>query len=127
VHRPCTGEAVDVVGGSVLTPEPVIKLAGELQTSIEAVRQVRASDNRQSCVTGSLPEREPLTLYVSTDAQDLTSRLAQLKATGCERVLREKISRPPRSPFTVHQQQPRDGRRPDVPAGACAPQRAPWT
>ena len=64
---------------------------------------------------------------VSTDAQDLTSRLAQLKATGCERVLREKISRPPRSPFTVHQQRPRDGRRPDVPAGACAPQRAPWT
>ena len=99
----------------------VIKLAGELQTSIEAVRQVRGSDNRQSCVTGSLPEREPLTLYVSTDAQDLTSRLAQLKAAGCERVLREKISR---SPFTVHQHQPRDGRRPDVPSGACALQRA---
>jgi hypothetical protein len=66
-------------------------------------------------------------LYVSTDAQDLTSWLAQLKAAGCERVLREKISRPPRSPFTVHQHQPRDSHRPDVPAGACAPQREPWT
>ena len=29
---------------------------------------------------------------VSTDAQDLTSKLAQLKAAGCERVFREKIS-----------------------------------
>ena len=29
---------------------------------------------------------------VSTDAQDLTSQLAQLKAAGCERVFREKIS-----------------------------------
>jgi len=29
---------------------------------------------------------------VSTDAQDLTSQLAQLKAVGCERVFREKIS-----------------------------------
>jgi DNA invertase Pin-like site-specific DNA recombinase len=28
---------------------------------------------------------------VSTDAQDLTSQLAQLKAAGCERVFREKI------------------------------------
>jgi hypothetical protein len=30
---------------------------------------------------------------VSTDAQDLTSQLAQLKAAGCERVFREKICR----------------------------------
>jgi DNA invertase Pin-like site-specific DNA recombinase len=29
---------------------------------------------------------------VSTNAQDLTSQLAQLKAAGCERVFREKIS-----------------------------------
>ena len=29
---------------------------------------------------------------VSTDAQDLTSQLAQLSAAGCERVFREKIS-----------------------------------
>jgi DNA invertase Pin-like site-specific DNA recombinase len=29
---------------------------------------------------------------VSTDAQDLTAQLAQLKAAGCERVFREKIS-----------------------------------
>ena len=29
---------------------------------------------------------------VSTDSQDLTSQLAQLKAAGCERVFREKIS-----------------------------------
>src|SRR5208282_437457 len=29
---------------------------------------------------------------VSTDAQDLTSQLAQLKAAGCERTFREKIS-----------------------------------
>ena len=29
---------------------------------------------------------------VSADAQDLTSQLAQLKAAGCERVFREKIS-----------------------------------
>jgi DNA invertase Pin-like site-specific DNA recombinase len=29
---------------------------------------------------------------VSTDAQDLTSQLAQLKAAGCERIFREKIS-----------------------------------
>lgn len=29
---------------------------------------------------------------VSTDAQDLTSQLAQLKAVGCERVFREKVS-----------------------------------
>jgi DNA invertase Pin-like site-specific DNA recombinase len=29
---------------------------------------------------------------VSTDAQDLTSQLVQLKAAGCERVFREKIS-----------------------------------
>jgi DNA invertase Pin-like site-specific DNA recombinase len=29
---------------------------------------------------------------VSTDAQDLTSQLAQLKAAGCERVFKEKIS-----------------------------------
>src|SRR5277367_5714678 len=29
---------------------------------------------------------------VSTDAQDLTSQLAQLKVAGCERVFREKIS-----------------------------------
>ena len=29
---------------------------------------------------------------VSTDAQDLTSQLAQLKAAGCQRVFREKIS-----------------------------------
>src|ERR1700684_3635280 len=29
---------------------------------------------------------------VSTDAQDLRSQLAQLKAAGCERVFREKIS-----------------------------------
>jgi DNA invertase Pin-like site-specific DNA recombinase len=29
---------------------------------------------------------------VSTDAQDLTSQLTQLKAAGCERVFREKIS-----------------------------------
>ncbi|MGP0059028.1 MAG: recombinase family protein [Beijerinckiaceae bacterium] len=29
---------------------------------------------------------------VSTDAQDLTSQLAQLKAAGCEKVFREKIS-----------------------------------
>ena len=29
---------------------------------------------------------------VSTDAQDLTTQLAQLKAAGCERVFREKIS-----------------------------------
>jgi DNA invertase Pin-like site-specific DNA recombinase len=29
---------------------------------------------------------------VSTDAQDLTNQLAQLKAAGCERVFREKIS-----------------------------------
>jgi DNA invertase Pin-like site-specific DNA recombinase len=29
---------------------------------------------------------------VSTDAQDLTSQLSQLKAAGCERVFREKIS-----------------------------------
>jgi DNA invertase Pin-like site-specific DNA recombinase len=29
---------------------------------------------------------------VSTDAQDLTSRLAQLKAAGCEKVFREKIT-----------------------------------
>jgi DNA invertase Pin-like site-specific DNA recombinase len=29
---------------------------------------------------------------VSTDAQDLTSQLAQLKAAGCERVFREKVS-----------------------------------
>ena len=29
---------------------------------------------------------------VSTDAQDLTSQLAQLKATGCEKVFREKIT-----------------------------------
>ena len=29
---------------------------------------------------------------VSTDAQDLTSQLAQLKAAGCEKVYREKIS-----------------------------------
>jgi DNA invertase Pin-like site-specific DNA recombinase len=30
---------------------------------------------------------------VSTDAQDLTSQLAQLKAAGCEKVFREKITR----------------------------------
>jgi predicted site-specific integrase-resolvase len=30
---------------------------------------------------------------VSTDAQDLTSQLAQLKAAGCVHVLREKVSR----------------------------------
>jgi len=94
--------------------------------SIEAVRQVRGNDNRQSRVAGSLPEREALTLYVSTDAQDLTSRLAQLKAAGCERVLRKKISRSPRSPSPFANTS-RDGRRPDVPAGACAPQRAPST
>jgi DNA invertase Pin-like site-specific DNA recombinase len=29
---------------------------------------------------------------VSTDAQDLTSQLAQLKAAGCTRVFREKVS-----------------------------------
>jgi DNA invertase Pin-like site-specific DNA recombinase len=29
---------------------------------------------------------------VSTDAQDLTSQLAQLKAAGCEKVYREKIT-----------------------------------
>ncbi|MGO9047527.1 MAG: recombinase family protein [Xanthobacteraceae bacterium] len=29
---------------------------------------------------------------VSTDAQDLTSQLAQLKASGCERIFREKIT-----------------------------------
>ena len=29
---------------------------------------------------------------VSTDAQDLTSQLAQFKAAGCERIFREKIS-----------------------------------
>ena len=29
---------------------------------------------------------------VSTDAQELTTQLAQLKAAGCERVFREKIS-----------------------------------
>jgi DNA invertase Pin-like site-specific DNA recombinase len=29
---------------------------------------------------------------VSTDAQDLTGQLAQLKAAGCERVFREKVS-----------------------------------
>src|SRR5271163_226630 len=29
---------------------------------------------------------------VSTDAQDLTNQLAQLKAAGCERIFREKIS-----------------------------------
>jgi len=29
---------------------------------------------------------------VSTDAQDLTNQLAQLKAAGCERVFREKVS-----------------------------------
>jgi DNA invertase Pin-like site-specific DNA recombinase len=29
---------------------------------------------------------------VSTDAQDLTSQLAQLKAAGCQRIFREKIS-----------------------------------
>jgi H+/Cl- antiporter ClcA len=45
---------------ATLLSKPVIKRASELQRSIEAVRQVRGSDNRQSCVTGSLPEREPL-------------------------------------------------------------------
>ena len=30
--------------------------------------------------------------HVSTDAQDLSTQLAQLKAAGCERVFREKIS-----------------------------------
>jgi DNA invertase Pin-like site-specific DNA recombinase len=29
---------------------------------------------------------------VSTDAQDLTSQLAQLRAAGCEKVFREKIT-----------------------------------
>jgi DNA invertase Pin-like site-specific DNA recombinase len=29
---------------------------------------------------------------VSTDAQDLTSQLAQLKGAGCEKVFREKIT-----------------------------------
>jgi DNA invertase Pin-like site-specific DNA recombinase len=29
---------------------------------------------------------------VSTDAQDLTSQLAQLKAAGCEMISREKIT-----------------------------------
>ena len=29
---------------------------------------------------------------VSTDAQDLTSQLAQLKTAGCEKVFREKIT-----------------------------------
>ena len=29
---------------------------------------------------------------VSTDAQDLARQLAQLKAAGCERVFREKVS-----------------------------------
>jgi DNA invertase Pin-like site-specific DNA recombinase len=29
---------------------------------------------------------------VSTDAQDLTSQLAQLKAAGCDKVFREKIT-----------------------------------
>ena len=29
---------------------------------------------------------------VSTDAQDLTNQIAQLKAAGCERVFREKVS-----------------------------------
>jgi DNA invertase Pin-like site-specific DNA recombinase len=29
---------------------------------------------------------------VSTDAQDLTSQLAQLKAAGCEKIFREKIT-----------------------------------
>jgi DNA invertase Pin-like site-specific DNA recombinase len=29
---------------------------------------------------------------VSTEAQDLTSQLAQLKAAGCEKVFREKLT-----------------------------------
>jgi DNA invertase Pin-like site-specific DNA recombinase len=29
---------------------------------------------------------------VSTDAQDLTSQLTQLKAAGCEKIFREKIT-----------------------------------
>ena len=85
---------------------------------MRALRRYMASD--AAAAITETTEREPLTLYVSTDAKDLTSRLAQLKAAGCERVLREKISRPPGSPFTVHQHQPRDGGRPDVPSGACA-------
>ena len=34
---------------------------------------------------------------VSTEAQDLTSQLAQLKGAGCEEVFREKISLKPSS------------------------------
>ena len=30
--------------------------------------------------------------HVSTDAEDLSSQLAQLKAAGCEKVFREKIT-----------------------------------
>jgi DNA invertase Pin-like site-specific DNA recombinase len=32
---------------------------------------------------------------VSTDAQDLTAQLMDLKAAGCERVFKEKVERPP--------------------------------
>ena len=100
---------------------PIVVITGQVATT------AIGTDAFQECPITAVTMDITKHNWLVTDAQDLTSRLAQLKATGCERVLREKISRPPRSPFTVHQQRPRDGRRPDVPAGACAPQRAPWT
>jgi hypothetical protein len=46
------------------------------------------------CSTFLFPNRGMIYGYarVSTEAQDLTSQLAQLKATGCEKVFREKIT-----------------------------------
>jgi DNA invertase Pin-like site-specific DNA recombinase len=47
---------------------------------------------------------------VSTGAQDLTSQLAQLKAVGCEKVFREKLTghrRPATTSKTDNQARPR--------------------
>jgi len=53
----------------------------------------------------------------STDAQDLTSQLAQLKAAGCEKVFREKLTGTNTDPATASKtdSRPRRWRRGDHP------------